>query len=100
MVVGFPCPAFTKQDNGFYWRLPEVAKKGAGHDSNAALLKLSKNPFGAFRQKAAASRKVFSATYTPRQKMISIFSPLRRRTLRGFFDKLTPGPWTGVYSRL
>ena len=37
VVVGFPCPAFTKQENGFYWRLPEVAKKGAGHDSNAAL---------------------------------------------------------------
>ena len=37
VVVGFPCPAFTRQENGFYWRLPEVAKKGAGHDSNAAL---------------------------------------------------------------
>ena len=37
VVVGFPCPAFTKRDDGFYWRLPEIAKKGGGHDSNAAL---------------------------------------------------------------
>ena len=68
-------------------------------------MRLSKTPFVAFRQRAAAcgsalvdcfrqttptfaSRKVFSATYTPRQKMISFFSPQRRRTLRGFFDKL------------
>ena len=34
----FPCPAFTKQDNGFYWRLPEIDRSNfSGHDSNAAL---------------------------------------------------------------
>lgn len=34
----FPCPAFTKQENGFYWRVPEIDRSVfSGHDSNAAL---------------------------------------------------------------
>ena len=33
-------------------------------------------------------RKVFFATYTPPRKMIALYSPLRRRTLRGIFDSL------------
>lgn len=37
VVVGFPCPSFTKRDDGFYWRLPEESRKGGGHDSDAAL---------------------------------------------------------------
>ena len=57
--------------------------KTAAHPSGG--FKLSKNPFGLFRQRAAAycsaladartfvSREVFSATYTPRQKMILFF---------------------------
>ena len=35
--------------------------------------------------------EVFSATYTPPPKMITVpFAPTGRETLRGFFDKLTP----------
>jgi len=38
VVVGFPCPAFTKRDDGFYWRLPEIDRsKASGLDSAAAL---------------------------------------------------------------
>ena len=38
VVVPFPCPSFTKRDDGFYWRLPEIDRtKKVGHDANAAL---------------------------------------------------------------
>ncbi len=38
VVVGFPCPAFTKLDNGFCWKLPEIDRsKFSAFDSNAAL---------------------------------------------------------------
>ena len=38
VALYFPCPAFTKQENGFYWRLPEIDRSSfSGHDSNAAL---------------------------------------------------------------
>ena len=36
--------------------------------------------------------EVFSATYTPPPKMITVpFAPTGRETLRGFFDKLSAG---------
>ena len=48
--------------------------------------------------------EVFSATYTPPPKMISVpFAPIGRETLRGFFDKLKPsrpGRLFSLYSKL
>ena len=38
VVVPFPTPAFSKQENGFYWRLPEIDRsRMTGYDSNAYL---------------------------------------------------------------
>ncbi len=37
-VVGFPCPSFTKRDDGFCWHLPETdLTNAAGHDAMVRL---------------------------------------------------------------
>jgi len=38
VVVGFPCPSFSRREDGFYWRLPVIDRTGkVGMDAQAAL---------------------------------------------------------------